>query len=243
MNALVLLAVLLPVSASEPTARELLDQVDDLHRGASSHALTTMHVKTARWDRTLSMEVWSEGDERSLIRILSPAKEAGTTTLKVDENIWNYLPKVDRTMKVPAAMMSNSWMGSHFTNDDLVKDSRMADETTFRLTSLPDEEPEGFWVIECIPNPDAPVVWGKVVVRVRAEDRVPTEITYWDERGNLVRTMAFDEVHEVAGRAIPFRMKLVPADTPEEFTEVIYDDLSFDVDIPASVFTLQALKR
>jgi outer membrane lipoprotein-sorting protein len=243
MNALVLLALLLPAAANEPTARELLDQVDDLHRGTSSHALSTMHVKTSRWDRTLSMEVWSEGDERSLIRILSPAKEAGMTTLKVDDNIWNYLPKVDRTMKVPAGMMSNNWMGSHFTNDDLVKESRMADDYIFQFTSMPDEDPTGLYVIECIPNPDAPVVWGKVVVQVRAEDRLPTEITYWDERGTLVRTMAFDDIREIDGRPVPFRMMLTPADTPEEFTEVIYDDLNFDVEIPASVFTLQALKR
>jgi hypothetical protein len=200
-----------------------------------------MHVKTARYERTMTMESWAQGEDRSLIRILAPAKEAGMATLKVDDNIWNYLPKVDRTMKVPAGMMSGSWMGSHFTNDDLVKDSRMADDFTYRMLREPGGDPQGTWAIECLPKPDAAVVWGKVLVTLGA-DELPREITYWDEQGALARTMRFDDVRSTGGRRIPFRMTLIPADAPEEFTEVIYQDIEFDLAIPESTFTLQALK-
>ena len=163
-------------------------------------------------------------------------------TLKVEDNIWNYLPKVDRTMKVPASMMSGAWMGSHFSNDDLVKESRMAQDYTFAITSTPADNEAGEYVIECTPKPDAPVVWGKVVVKVRGSDEMPTEITYWDEKGNLKRTMVFDEIREMGGRTIPCRMKLVPADKPDEFTEIVYDEIEYDVEIPDETFTLQALK-
>ena len=227
---------------SQARARALLDATDDMHRGASSYSKVTMHVKTARWDRTLTMEGWAQGEEKSLTKILSPAKEAGMATLKVGDNMWNYLPKVDRTMKVPAGMMSGSWMGSHFTNDDLVKDSRMADDFDFDLTSEPAADGTGEYVIECVAREDAAVVWGKILVKLRPDEQ-PTEISYWDEDGELVRTMSFSDYHEVDGRMIAGRMKLVPADEPGEFTEVIYDEIDFDVEIPEGTFTLQALEK
>ena len=232
----------LAAAADEDLARELLDSTDDMYRGESSVSTMTMTVQTERWTRSMSMKVWTQGEERSLIQILSPPKEAGMATLKVEDNIWNYLPKVDRTMKVPASMMSGAWMGSHFTNDDLVKESRMADDYTFAITDEPSTNPDGLYVVECTPRPDAPVVWGKVVVRVRGSDRIPTEITYWDEKANLARTMLFEDIQEFGGRTLPTRMKLVPADKPDEYTELIYDDIAFDADVPASTFTLQALK-
>jgi hypothetical protein len=230
------------LTESQQRARDLLDKTDDMHRGESSHSKVTMHVKTARWDRTLTMEGWAQGEERSLTVILSPAKEAGMATLKVDDNIWNYLPKVDRTMKVPAGMMSGSWMGSHFTNDDLVKESRMADDFVFDLTAEPGVDGSEGYVIECVAKEDAAVVWGKIVVKLRPDEQ-PTEITYWDEDGELVRTMSFTDYREIGGRMIAGKMRLVPADEPDEFTEVIYDEIEFGVEIPDSTFTLQALKN
>ncbi len=233
----------LEATEQEPTVEELLRQTDDLMRGSSSKATITMRVKTKRWDRTLTMEVWSEGTEKTLFQILSPAKEKGTATLKVDNNIWNYLPKVDRTIKVPASMMSGSWMGSHFTNDDIVKESRFVDDFDCELVDRPGSGPDSHWVIDCIPLPEAPVVWGKVVVKVRAVDELVDEVTYFDEDDRLVRTMTYSDISELGGRRIPRHLKMIPADKPDEFTEVIYDELAFDVKHPARMFSLQALRR
>ncbi len=227
----------------KPTLESLLNGVDDVQRGQSSKARVAMHVKTKRWERTLVMESWSQGEDKSLIRIVSPAKEAGTATLMVDDNIWNYLPKVDRTMKVPASMMSGAWMGSHFTNNDLVRSDRLADVFTYELVEEPAADGAGHWVIECVPKEDAAIVWGKVVVKVRGEDRIPDEITYWDEDGALVRTMQFLDIREVSGRKVPMKMRLVPADEPDEFTEVTYQALEFDPDLPPGTFSLQSLRK
>ena len=223
-------------------ARQLLDNTDDQFRGEASKALMTMHVKAERWERQLSIQVWTKGEDKSLMVITAPAKEAGTATLKVDKNIWNYLPKIDRTMKVPSGMMSGSWMGSHFSNDDLVKESRMADDYTYSITGRPTGG-EGTWVVECQPKPEAPVVWGKVVVTVDAKTELTQSVTYWDEGGALKRTMEFRDVKEVGGRLMPTTMRLLPTDKPDEFTEIRYEEVDFNVQLADDAFTLQALKR
>jgi outer membrane lipoprotein-sorting protein len=181
------------------------------------------------------------GTEKSLIKILEPAKDAGISTLKVEDNIWNYLPKVDRTMKVPAGMMSGNWMGSHFSNDDLVKDSRLSEDFTGEITAKPDTDPDGYWVVELVPKPDAAIVWGKVVTRVRT-DLLPVDVRYYDEKGGLARTMSFSDIQELGGRQVPATFTLTPADKPEEFTKVTYRALDFETEIPTSTFTLQSLR-
>lgn len=228
-------------AAPEPTIEELLTATDDVTRGKSSEAVVEMHVKTANYERTMKMHIWSAGSEKTLIRILEPAKDAGIATLKVEDNIWNYLPKVDRTMKVPSGMMSGNWMGSHFTNDDLVKESRLSEDFTATLTSRPRDNPEGLYVITLVPKPDAPVVWGSIVARIRP-DRMPVRIDYADEKGTVVRTMTFSDYHNFDGRQAAGKMTLLPADKPGEFTSFTYETLHFDVAIPESTFTLQALK-
>ncbi|MEO0606158.1 MAG: outer membrane lipoprotein-sorting protein [Myxococcota bacterium] len=227
--------------AAEPTIEELLEATDDVSRGKSSKATLEMQVKTSRYERTMKMQAFSQGTEKSLIRILEPAKDAGISTLKVDENLWNYLPKVDRTMKVPAGMMSGAWMGSHFSNDDLVRENRLSEEFTFSWVSKP-QDGKGNYVIQCVPKPDAPVVWGKVVVEVRP-DKVPVKVDYFDEKDELVRTMAFFDVQEVDGELAPMRFRLVPHDKPGEFTEMRYADLELNVDLDPKLFSLQALKK
>ncbi len=139
---------LAPEATSGETPREIIDRVDQILRGDSSHGVATMEVVTEHWQRSLTMEMWSLGTEFSLVRVTAPAKEAGTATLKAEDDIWNYLPKVDRTIKIPASMMMGSWMGSHFTNDDLVKESRLVEDYDIELGF--DGEREGVAVWEFV---------------------------------------------------------------------------------------------
>ncbi len=243
VSSLLVVLTMAPVMAEGPTVEDLLSRTDDLMRGTSSHAELTMRVKTDRWERELRMESWSKGTEHSLVRILSPQKEAGTATLKVENEIWNYLPKVDRTIRVPSSMMSASWMGSHFTNDDLIADSRFDRDYLCEFESLPDSPGVGHWTIDCRPHPTAPVVWGKVLIRIRAEDQIVDRITFFDERDELMRTMVYDEIREFSGRRLPSRIRMVPADKPEEFTEMAYEHLELDVELGERMFSLQSLRR
>jgi hypothetical protein len=219
---------------------DLLRGVDDLNRGASAHSVIEMQVHTATYDRTMRMEAWSQGTENTLIRILYPEKDAGISTLKVSDNLWNYLPKVDRTIKVPAGMMSGAWMGSHVSNDDLVRDSRLSDDFTYTITERPTGS-TGKWVIELVPKPDAAVVWGKVVTHI-GPDRLPQKVLYYDEAGALVRTMTWSGVEVFDGRRMPSTFTITPADKPGEYTTVRQLAIDFDAAIDPSTFTLQALK-
>jgi len=222
---------------------EVINRVQDLYRGDSSRAVATMEVVTENWSREITIEIWSLGEDHSLIRIQAPAKEAGTATLMADDDIWNYLPKVDRTIKVPASMMGGSWMGSHFTNDDLVQESRLTDEYDVELTFEGERGGVSVWEVTLTPKPEAAVVWGRIEYTVRQADFNPVRVSYYDEDGDLARSMEWSEFENFGGRVMPRLMDMRPADKPNERTTMRYDELEFDVDIDESFFSLRTLQR
>ncbi len=223
--------------------REILNKVDRLWRGSTSVGQMEMEVVTAHWSRTLRMKVYTEGMERSLVRITYPAKEEGVATLKVDNNIWNYLPKIKRVTKVPASMMLGSWMGSHFTNDDVVKDSQYVRDYDTKITFEGERDGQKILELTLHPKPEAPVVWGKIVSIIRAEDCIPLAMTYFDEDGEEMRVMTFGEIKEMGGRTIPTALTMRPLDKPKEFTRVSYLEITFDVDLGPDLFSLRSLQQ
>ncbi len=233
---------LLTTPVQGQTAREILEQIDQLLRGDSSHGRVSMEITTEHWSRSLEMEMWSLGTERSLVRVLSPAREAGIATLKAGQEVWNYLPRVDRTIKVPVSLMMGSWMGSHFTNDDLVKESSIVDDYDFEIAYEGDRDGVDVWEFSLIPKPEAPVVWGRVEEQVRKADMMPTWVRYYDEDGDLIRTIEFSDYQIMSGRLVPVRMSVIPTDKPDERTTLIYHELDFDVDIDESFFSLRNLR-
>jgi hypothetical protein len=202
-----------------------------------------MNVTTAHWKRSLTLETWSKGKEKSLVRVLAPKKEKGTATLRSGNDIWNYLPKVKRVIKLPSSMMAASWMGSHFTNDDLVKESRMAEDYTFELTFSGVAEGQEVVEITCHPKPEAAVVWGKVLVRARRDGYLPLFIEYFDEDLRLARTMTFDQVERVGDRTLPTLVTMVPEDKPDESTIIHYEEIGFNIDLDDDFFSLRTLQR
>lgn len=227
----------------EMSATRILEKVDDLYRGESARGEMRMKVVTAHWTRELEMEFWARGEEKTLIRILSPKKEKGTATLKNGEKIYNYLPKVNKVIHVPSSMMSSSWMGSHFTNNDLVKEARMSDDYDATISFRGRRDGEQVVELTCKPKPDAPVVWDRVVVTVGAEHVLPRKVAYHGQDGDLARTLSFTDVGRMGGRRLPATMRMQPADKPDEYTEVHYEEVEFDASIPKDKFTLRALRH
>ena len=240
LNTALLLLLSSPLQAQ--TAREIIDRVDRLLRGESSRGQITMEITTEHWSRSLDMEVWSLGVEHSLVRVQSPAREEGTATLKAGQEVWNYLPRVDRTIKVPPSLMMGSWMGSHFTNDDLVKESRIVDDYDFEISFEGEREGVEVWEFQLTPRPEAPVVWGRIEEQVRKADLMPTWIRYYDEDGDLVRTLTFSGYRTMGGRLVPASMLVTPADKPEEQTVLTYRELDFDISVDESFFSLRNLR-
>jgi hypothetical protein len=229
--------------AAAVDGREILRKVDDMWRGKSSAVIMTMHIKTEHWERSLSMKGYSKGKGLSLVRIIRPKQEAGTATLKVEDSIWNYLPKTRRVMKIPSSMMMGSWMGSHFTNDDLVRESRLEDDYDFDLEERSNDDGDQVYLITLTPKPEAPVVWGKITLEVRQDDLVPLWQEYFDEDGTLVRKAYFENVQKVGERLVPMTFRMEPIDKPDEFTEIVYEKLMFDIPLEDGFFSLQNLKR
>ena len=229
--------------AADLTAKEILDRVDDLWRGNSSHGKMAMTITTENWTRTLEIEVWSQGKDKSLLRILAPKKEQGTTTLRSGNNIWNFLPKVKRVIKLPSSMMASSWMGSHFTNDDLVKESRMAEDYNFEFTFQGQREGREVIEVTCWPREEAVVVWGKVVVTVARADSMPVDVVYYDEDLKKARTMVFEDPGPLGDRTLPRRLVIQPADKPKESTLIVYESMEFNLDLPEDLFSIRRLQQ
>ncbi len=224
-------------------AKKILAEVDDMWRGKSSYAVTRMQVKTRHYTRTMRMEGWSKGKEKTLFKILEPLREKGSVTLKSGNNIYTYLPKTDRTIKLTSGMMMGSWMGSHLTNDDLVKESRLEEDYDANISF--EGEREGRAVIEftLVPKEDAAVVWGKLVLTILAGSYIPVDEFYYDEDMQLARTIEFKDIKELGGRERPAVLRVIPADKPDEFTEFVYESLEFDLEVSDRLFSLSSLKK
>ena len=229
--------------ADNINSEKILNNIDDLYRSNTSHGIITLSVKTNNWQRTLTMEQWSKGENNSLIKVLKPKKEKGLATLRVDKNVWNYMPKVKRVVKIPSSMMSSSWMGSHFTNDDLVKQSRMVDDYIFSITYEGIRDVEEVIEITCLPKKEAAVVWGKVEVVVYADNHIPLRMIYYDEDLLLSRTLEFTNIQKMDGKMIPVLMSIIPADEPGESTTIKWEEIKFNIAIDDEFFSLRKLQK
>lgn len=228
---------------NQPRAVELLRKVDDLWRGEASHAVMSMHVKAKHYERRMKMEGWTMGTQYSLVRILEPAKEKGTATLKAVDTMYSYLPRTDRSIKLSSGMMGSSWMGSHFTNDDLIQQSRLSRDYDVVIAFEGERKGQNVVELELMPKPDAAVVWGKIVSVIDSKSYLPVQTRYFDEDLKQVRMMSFADVKMMGGRMVPAVLRLSPDDAPEEFTQMTYESLDPNPEISKDWFSLSRLKR
>jgi outer membrane lipoprotein-sorting protein len=223
-----------------PDVEALLQHLDDLYRSKSSIARIRIDVKNARGTRSMQLKAWTRGEDNVLVLIEAPPREAGTATLRVANNLWNYLPKIARTIRVPPAAMLGSWMGTDFTNDDLVKESSLRKDFAARIDRRSDA-PAGWWLVLEV-KPGVVGRWARIDLLV-SDERLPVEERHFDRKGRLARTMNFDEVKVLGGRRLPSHIALVPADSAEQRTDMRYLDVEFDVAIPDDTFSLSRLEQ
>jgi len=230
-------------AADDQRAREIVDRVARLFISKSSISEVEMQITNENWQRNISMRIWSLGEENILVRIISPPEDAGTAVLKVGSNSWYYLPKTKRTIKTPASMTMTSWMGSHFTLDDLVKQSYLTSD--YVITTAFEGTRDGVAVYEytLTPKPATVVVWGKILLQVRQADHMPTWQRYYNEDGKPVRELTFSEYITVKRRLIPTRLVMRPLNKAGEQTVILYKNVNFDVPISNETFLLSNLQR
>jgi len=232
-----------PAPAQEMTADEIVRKAEDIMRGSSNVGVMSMHIVNPNWERTLDMKYWEKGKERSLVKITAPAKEAGTVSLKVDNNMWNYLPSVEKVIKIPPSMMMQSWMGSDFTNDDLVRESSIVDDYDPSLSGTEILEQGEAYVLVLVAKPEAPVVWGKINIYIRTEDFAPLRYEYFDEDGEMIRVMYMSEIKKIDGRSYPTVWTLEPVKEEGKKTIITVHEINFNVPVDDSIFNLSDLKR
>jgi outer membrane lipoprotein-sorting protein len=236
-------ASLFSFSAFAQDVAEIIRKADEKFRGESSRGQTTMIIERPNWSREISMKTWSLGNDYSLIYITAPAKEKGQVFLKRENEMWNWVPTIERMIKIPPSMMMQSWMGSDFTNDDLVRESSLEKDYSHKL--LGKENMAGYecYKIELIPKPDAPVVWGKILMWVSKDEFHWLRGEYYDEDENLVNIEVLSEIKTMDDREMPTRMEMIPADKEGHKTVLIFDEIEFNVDLDESFFSQQNMRR
>ncbi|MCG9131924.1 outer membrane lipoprotein-sorting protein [Candidatus Poribacteria bacterium] len=231
-----------PAQESTPDIESLITHIDQLYRSETSHADMEMQIVTPHWERTLAMTVWSKGMDKTFIRITAPKKEQGVATLRIGNEMWNYLPKTNKTMKIPPSMMMGSWMGSDFTNDDLVRESSMLEDYTYQFVT-PEDAAEDHLYVELVPKEDSPIVWGKIVAAMQSSDYTPVWQRFYDEKGNLMRVMNFKEIKTFGGKTLPSVVEIVPQNKEGHKTIVRWMNATFDSDVDDKIFTRRNLQR
>lgn len=248
MNRRILFALILVLSpylvvAEERDGKTIVRDAINHWRGLSSYTEMTMIIHRPDWERLMTMQAWTKGDDRSLVRVIEPKKDRGNGTLTDDNSMWSYSPKINRVIKVPSSMMGQSWLGSDFSNKDIVRADDIVDEYEHTVLSVENTE-EGVTVfeIESVPHEDAAVVWGSEVLRIR-EDHVVLEHSFFDQDGELVKSLKTMEVTNMGGRTIAKRQRMSKADDPDEWTEIRVNDVQYEIDLKDSLFTLSNLRN
>lgn len=235
-----LLCLLPALSYGQENLKSIIDSVDKLYRSNSSLTEVEMEIINPNWERTLRMNIATETMKNTFIDILYPAKEKGSGTLRKSSEMWNFLPKVGKVVKVPPSMMMSSWMGSDFNNDDLVKETTLVDNYQGKFLNSTDKS---LHLIELLPNKATVTVWGKILLTVRKSDTMPTKQEYYDEKGKLIRTLYFSEYKNLGGRLIPAKLELIPEGKANQKTIIRYLNAKFDLKHPGDTFTLINLQR
>tara|TARA_R100000900_G_scaffold66106_1_gene52895 strand:+ start:189414 stop:190238 length:825 start_codon:yes stop_codon:yes gene_type:complete len=231
-----------PSTATDLDAADIVRRAMDHYRGLSSRARMTMTIHRPDWERSLSLDAWTRGDDHTLVRVTAPARDAGNATLTVEGNMWTWSPGINRVIKIPSSMMNQNWMGSDFSNKDVSKDAALVDEYDHRLLDRERHEGQTVYVIESVPHEEAAVVWGREVLRIRA-DWVLLEQRFYDQAGALVKTLVSRDIRVMDGRPVAAVMRMGRVDRPGEWTELHTRDVDFDIALSDSLFTLSSLRN
>jgi outer membrane lipoprotein-sorting protein len=225
------------------SADEIIRKADEKSRGLSSQGSMTMTVVRPDWTRTITMKVWSKSREYSLVLITAPARDKGQVFLKIKTEMWNWVPSIDKTIKIPPSMMLQSWMGSDFTNDDLVKQSSIVVDYTHKLLGKEKIRELDCYKIEMIPLPDAAVVWGKVIMWISATGYDQWMAEYYDEDNKLVNVSNSYDIRQMGDRKIPTRIEIAPQDKKGQKTIMQIDNMKFNTKLDENFFSQQNMKK
>jgi outer membrane lipoprotein-sorting protein len=242
LAALLLAAVAAHGQDTDRDAGSIVRDAVNHWRGLSSYTEMSMVIHRPDWERSMTMRAWTKGDKKSLVRVTEPRKDRGNGTLTDDNNMWTFSPKVNRVIKIPSSMMGQSWMGSDFSNKDVARADDIIDQYDHTLLGTEDVDGMTVYEIQSIPHEEAAVVWGREVLRIR-DDHVVLEHRFYDQDGELVKTLESLEIAEMGGRTVAKRQRMSKTESPEEWTEIQVNSVEYEIDIRDSMFTQSNLRN
>ena len=231
-----------PVEGDVGDAKEIVRAALNHWRGLTSRGEMTMTIHRPDWERSMSMQSWTQGEKRSLVRVTAPRKDRGNGTLMDDDKMWSFSPKVNRVIKVPSSMMNQSWMGSDFSNKDISRTDDIVEQYDHGLIGQSELDGHSVYEVESIPHEEAAVVWGKEVMKIR-DDHVLVEHRFYDQDMELLKTLLTLEIAEMGGRSVASRQRMSKKEAPDEWTEISVDSVEFDIEISDNIFTLSNLRN
>lgn len=230
-------------NAFAESATDIVKRSDQQMRGESSYSVATMNIIRPDWTRSMSMKSWTKGQDFSLVLVTEPVKDKGTVSLKRYREMWNWIPAIERVIKIAPSMLSQSWMGSDFTNDDLINQSSIVVDYEHNLVTEEVFDGEMTYVIDAIAKPDAPVVWSRIRLWVSKQTYLQRKAEFYDEFEDLINTMQTFDLQKMGGRILATRFEMIPADKPGYKTEFITHEALFDFDIDEDFFSLDQMKK
>lgn len=234
--------VLISFSCLSQNATEIVQKADDKMRGSTMQAEMVIRTIRPAWTREMQCKTWMKGNTLAMIQVQSPAKDRGVAFLKRKKEVWNWFPALERTIKLPPSMMTQSWMGTDFTNDDLVKESSVVNDYNHNIIGDTIIDSRSCYIIQMIPRPEAAVVWSKVIICIDKKDFLELHSRFYDEDGQLINTMNSYDVKMMHDRTIPTRFEMIPADKKGQKTEMIYKSILYNKPIEDNFFTVERLK-
>ncbi len=228
---------------AQQDATQIVKKANDKWRGKSSYAEATLTIIKPHWSRSISLKIWSLEPDYALILVTKPARDKGTVTLKRKREVWNWIPSIRRMIKIPPSMMLQPWMGSDFTNDDLVRESSIVNDYFHKIIGQETINNHDCYLIQSDPKPDADVVWGKLLSWISKKELLFLKSEYYDETGNLVKTLVASKIKKMDDRVIPTHLELIPHHKTNQKTIFEYHKIDFNIDISADFFSQQNMKR
>lgn len=243
MKKIVFILCLLAGNLYAQTAKEIIVKADNRVRGETSYIEMTIEINRPKWNKTMAMKSWSKGSTKAISVVTSPAKEKGTVFLMRNKEVWNYIPSVDRTIKLPPSMMLQNWMGTDLTNDDLIKQSSLVIDYNQKI--IGEESVGGLkcWKIELSPKEDASVVWGKIIIWIDKTDFMQMKTEFYDEDEFLVNRMIASDIKTFDGKKLPSKLTIIPEDKAGNKTIISYQVMKFNLAIDDNKFTTSYMKR
>ncbi|MDR1864825.1 MAG: outer membrane lipoprotein-sorting protein [Bacteroidales bacterium] len=238
-----LVAASVATRAQTPDAAEIVKRADENRQGKSLYSEVVMTVVRPTWTREVGIKNWSKGNDYSLILITSPAKDKGQAFLKRGKDLWNWIPGIGRMIKMSSSVMGQSWMGSDFTNDDMVKQSSIVNDYTHRLDKTETVREFDCYKVTLTPKENAAVVWGKVIMWISKADFIEIKTEFFDEDDILIHTYNGYDIRQYGTRKLASRMEIIPADKPTQKTVMTINKYDFDIPLEDSFFSQQNMKK